>query len=169
LTNDSGRPETPDAQTYLELANRLLEVSRNARTAEARQQMLLIAGLYRNLARSVQSRQLPPLPPLTLDGAGLHLAWQGNFLAFERAVVTENIPDAPGIYALWKPDYWIYVGECGDLRARLLAHLEGDDVHISSEAPTGCGFELLASESERAARRTQLVRELMPAYRPVSG
>ncbi len=40
-----------------------------------------------------------------------------------------------GIYGLYRGDTWIYVGR-GDIRERLLAHLNGDHACISRQVPT---------------------------------
>jgi hypothetical protein len=40
-----------------------------------------------------------------------------------------------GCYGLFRPDRWIYIGR-GDIRQRLLAHLDGDRRTILREVPT---------------------------------
>ena len=54
---------------------------------------------------------------------------------FERAAVAA-IPDGLlGCYGLFCRDRWVYIG-AGDIRARLLAHLEGDRPWALAEQPT---------------------------------
>ena len=46
-----------------------------------------------------------------------------------------------GVYALTKPDVWVYVGS-GDIRKSLLGHLNGDNPCINREQPTHWTAEL---------------------------
>jgi excinuclease UvrABC nuclease subunit len=77
------------------------------------------------------------------------------------ASIVANAPAQSGVYALFKPGVWIYVGESGDIRARLLQHLNGDNPCITQNAPTGFQFELVAA-NQRVARQNQLILALKP-------
>ena len=44
-------------------------------------------------------------------------------------------PGQMGCYGLFKQNQWIYVGK-GDIRTRLLAHLNGDNPCITRSGPT---------------------------------
>lgn len=90
------------------------------------------------------------------------MPWQGTLFAFNPQTVTASGASAGGVFALWRSNRWIYVGESSDVLARLLEYIRGADECISREAPTGFGFELIADAQQRAARRATLIQELMP-------
>jgi hypothetical protein len=64
-----------------------------------------------------------------------------------------------GCYGLFRRDRWIYIGT-GDIRQRLLAHLEGDSPSILRQRPT----HWVAVET---ADHESLERELVLACDPV--
>jgi excinuclease UvrABC nuclease subunit len=80
---------------------------------------------------------------------------------YNYASIAANTPPQSGVYALFKSGVWIYVGESGDIRARLLQHLNGDNPCITQNAPTGFQFELVAA-NQRVARQDQLIAALKP-------
>jgi hypothetical protein len=49
---------------------------------------------------------------------------------FNYASITENAPMQSGVYAIYNQN-WVYFGEGQDSRARLLAHLNGDNACIT--------------------------------------
>ncbi len=64
-----------------------------------------------------------------------------------------------GVYGLFKQGVWIYVGK-GDIRQRLLAHLNGDIPCIKRQGPTSWVVEVTARDPSE--REKQLIRELDP-------
>ncbi len=54
---------------------------------------------------------------------------------FTRASVEELYPNQTGCYGLFKQGKWVYVGK-GDIRQRLLDHLNGDNSCIALNSPT---------------------------------
>jgi len=54
---------------------------------------------------------------------------------FNRQSVEAIRPGQMGCYGLFRGDTWVYVGK-GDIRARLLAHLDGDNLCITRSGPT---------------------------------
>lgn len=56
--------------------------------------------------------------------------------AFSRAAIETLSPNQYGVYGIYRPNTWIYVGK-GDIRQRLLDHLNGDNPRITRESPTG--------------------------------
>jgi hypothetical protein len=54
---------------------------------------------------------------------------------FTRAEIEKITPSQNGCYGIFREGVWIYVG-CGDIRTRLLAHLNGDNPRITRERPT---------------------------------
>ena len=81
--------------------------------------------------------------------------------AFTAVSVHRNAPSESGIYGLSNAREWVYVGECDDLRERLLEHLRERDGFVRAQNPTGFTYELCAY-ADRIARQEQLVRELEP-------
>jgi hypothetical protein len=64
-----------------------------------------------------------------------------------------------GCYGIFRAGVWIYVGKTGDLRARLLQHLAGDNPRITRENPTH--FVTMLTANDDVAEK-QLIRELDP-------
>lgn len=89
------------------------------------------------------------------------MPWAGNRLPWDRSAILLEVPNASGVYALWRLGTWIYVGESYDLQRRLLQHFHGSEPCIVREAPTSFGFELL-SPVGRLSRQRALVLELRP-------
>jgi hypothetical protein len=54
---------------------------------------------------------------------------------FDRASVETFAAGVVGCYGLFRRDRWIFIGT-GDIRQRLLAHLEGDTPSILRQRPT---------------------------------
>lgn len=74
-------------------------------------------------------------------------------------------PTASGVYGIFNRDRWIYIGETGDIAARLSEHFAGasnSNPDIIKHKPTGFTFEL-ASMLHRVQRQDQLILELRPA------
>ena len=87
-----------------------------------------------------------------------------NRLQFTRYNVESINPYLRGVYGLlktplWEGDVWIYVGK-GNIRQRLLDHLNGDNPFISREQPTY--FEYEVTLGDPSAREKQLILELAP-------
>jgi hypothetical protein len=71
----------------------------------------------------------------------------------------ESLPTGrDGCYGIFKKDVWIYVGK-GDIRTRLLAHLNGDTPCIARWNPTHYVIEVTAGMD---GREKTLIRELNP-------
>jgi len=63
-----------------------------------------------------------------------------------------------GVYGLFRPQQWVYIGS-GNIRERLLSHLNGDNVCITRSQPTFWVAEVTSSYRER---EKQLIRECFP-------
>lgn len=50
-----------------------------------------------------------------------------NGFPYSQLGITMNAWEASGVYGLYKEQQWIYIGETGDMRGRLLEHLGGDN------------------------------------------
>jgi hypothetical protein len=77
---------------------------------------------------------------------------------FTLAAVMVINPNQVGVYGLYKADRWIYIGK-GDIRQRLLDHLNGHNPRIIAERPTSWVAELTQDMDER---EKQLIAELNP-------
>ena len=89
------------------------------------------------------------------------MPWRGSQpLPFTEGVVGFNASPYSGVYGLLRNNVWIYFGESGCIRGRLLDHLrrEGNPCLIRN-APTQFAFELVPGEDTRKARRDELIRE----------
>ena len=78
--------------------------------------------------------------------------------AFSRANIESLGTGQMGCYGLYRESVWVYVGR-GDVRARLLAHLNGDNPCITRENPTYWVDEVTDSHE---ARERVLLAELDP-------
>ncbi len=63
-----------------------------------------------------------------------------------------------GVYGIYRQGQWIYVGS-GDIRTRLLAHLNGDNSCITNQRPTHYVDEVTP---QYIAREKELILELTP-------
>ena len=80
-----------------------------------------------------------------------------------RAFTRDNIialnPGQNGVYGLFRTNQWVYVGK-GDIRQRLLDHLNGDNPCITRDGPTHWVSEVMPNADER---EKALIRELTPS------
>jgi len=67
-------------------------------------------------------------------------------------------PNQYGVYGLFRSDAWVYVGR-GDIRTRLLDHLNGGNPRITREKPTHYVAEVTSNDE---TREKQLITELNP-------
>lgn len=65
-----------------------------------------------------------------------------------------------GVYGLFKQGHWIYVGK-GDIRKRLLSHLNGDNPCITGSGVTHWVAELW-TDPQMSTREKVLIAELNP-------
>jgi hypothetical protein len=80
--------------------------------------------------------------------------------AFTRANVEMLDPNQIGVYGLLRQNVWVYIGK-GDIRQRLLDHLDGDNPWIIREKPTHWFDEVTNGDPSR--REESLIIE----YRPI--
>jgi len=86
--------------------------------------------------------------------------------AYMERVVKAVVPAASGVYGIYigygSQRDWIYIGESGDIQARLLDHLQmkgPEDKCIESFNPTGFTFDVVP-EGRRVQRQDELILEL---------
>ena len=84
---------------------------------------------------------------------------------FMRSAIEALNPDQIGVYGIYKQDQWIYVGR-GDIRDRLLDHLNGGNSCITRNNPTHFLTEVTANH---VARERELILELNPVCSQKAG
>jgi hypothetical protein len=77
---------------------------------------------------------------------------------FTKAGIEWLSTNQNGVYGLFRSDAWIYVGR-GDIRARLLSHLNGDNPAITKERPTH--YVTLVTSNDEVMEKS-LILELRP-------
>jgi len=77
---------------------------------------------------------------------------------FTKAGIEALNPNQNGVYGIYRQGVWIYVGR-GDIRTRLLSHLNGDNPRITRERPTHYVAEVTPND---VAREKALILELNP-------
>lgn len=83
---------------------------------------------------------------------------QQQTLSFTRSGIEALKPNQYGVYGIFNQSQWIYIGK-GDIRQRLLDHLNGDNPRILQFRPTGFVAEVIQNAD---AREKELCRELNP-------
>lgn len=78
---------------------------------------------------------------------------------FTRANIEKLDLGQMGCYGLFKEGVWVYIGK-GDIRTRLLAHLNGDNPCITAQRPTHW-VDVLTPDSDAEEKR------LILAHSPV--
>jgi len=93
----------------------------------------------------------------------------GEFLSLEAArryefrygVIQANAPRDSGVYALFRGEEWLYVGEADSIYIGLLRHLDLKNAALNNAIPTSFAFEACPPEL-----RTAKLVELVFKYRP---
>jgi hypothetical protein len=80
--------------------------------------------------------------------------------AFTRQNIEAVTPGQTGVYGLFRDSTWVYVGK-GDVRERLLAHLDGDNPCITRQRPTHWVGELVNGDPTK--REKELILECSPS------
>ena len=78
---------------------------------------------------------------------------------FNRGSIEHLKPNQNGVYGILRKNTWIYIGK-GDIRERLLDHLNGDNPCILSEAPTHFVAEVL--QDDPSSEEQVLISEFQP-------
>ena len=85
--------------------------------------------------------------------------------AFNRTNIESLGAGQMGCYGLYREGVWVYVGR-GDIKARLLDHLNGDNPCITRENPTHWVDEVTDNHK---ARERVLIAELDPVCNKTRG
>ena len=70
---------------------------------------------------------------------------------YNRININQSAPTGAGIYGLYRGAAWIYFGEAGNIRDRLIQHRDRDRIEqpcIAQAAPTAFCFELVPGARE---------------------
>ena len=59
------------------------------------------------------------------------MPWSGNHLPWSLSEILFHVPGTSGVYAIWRDDMVVYVGETNDLQRRLLEHFKGSNRPLS--------------------------------------
>jgi len=86
--------------------------------------------------------------------------------AYARSNVEALNKNQMGVYGTFKQGLWVYVGK-GDIRQRLLDHLNGDNPCITKQGPTHWVDEV--TNGDLSAREKQLIAELNPVCNQKTG
>lgn len=82
--------------------------------------------------------------------------------AFSRSEIMALQDGQMGVYGLYNQDQWIYVGG-GNVRGRLVGHLNRDNNCIGFQSPTHMVFEYTDDHEDRVKA---LITELSPHCNP---
>lgn len=80
---------------------------------------------------------------------------------FTVSGIIANAPNNSGVYALYNARTWVYVGESGDIQARLLQHVNENGTCIKHQGATNFVYEL-CDAANRVRRQDQLILSLGP-------
>ena len=89
----------------------------------------------------------------------MHWSKQQETYALNRPSVIRNAPEASGIYGLFTPGRWIYIGASWNIHAALLEYLHGRKQSVLQWEPTCFTFEVCPTK-ERRRRQRELVEHI---------
>jgi hypothetical protein len=95
------------------------------------------------------------------EGGALDMQWTGKKWSWDMTVILLHVPSEPGIYAIWRDDTCLYVGESRDLLSRLVLHHQ--DHALAGGQPTRFWFDTRWG-MDRVARRNALIAQLKPTF-----
>ena len=88
------------------------------------------------------------------------MPFQNPMRPYTRADVQSLNPNQNGVYGIFKGTSTIYIGSSGDLRERLLAHLNGDNACITRNTPDQRTGTIVSGDP--TTLEGQLIREYSP-------
>ena len=102
----------------------------------------------------------PPLISILNEGSVVMPFTPQTPRTFTRANVEMLDPNQIGVYGLFRQDTWIYIGK-GDIRQRLLDHLNSDNLCINQQKPTHWVDVVTGGDP------SQTEESLIAEYRPI--
>ena len=85
----------------------------------------------------------------------------GTFV-FAPEAILEDAPSASGVYAIFTPEHWVFIGASDDVRQALFQLLNSPDPCFQQYGPLSFSCELAA-----ASKRAELLDTLIAELRPV--
>jgi hypothetical protein len=85
----------------------------------------------------------------------------GDTYMYTFEAVREKAPSASGVYTIYTPRRWVFVGESENIRLSLFRHLNEESASMTRFGPLSFSFELMPP-AERVPRRKALVAALEP-------
>jgi hypothetical protein len=82
-----------------------------------------------------------------------------EFRPYTKAEIEGLNPNQNGVYGIFRGNAAVYIGS-GDIRARLLAHINGDNACITKEKPNQWTGEVFVGDPTK--REGELIREYHP-------
>ena len=82
---------------------------------------------------------------------------------FQYGVIQANAPRYSGVYALFRGEEWLYVGEADSIYIGLLKHLDLKNAGLNHAVPTSFAFEACPPEL-RTAKLVELVFKYCPTH-----
>ncbi len=72
----------------------------------------------------------------------------------------------PGVYAIFKDSTVLFVGNSGDIKARMLRHVNGDNPNLTANEPNFWTAEVMAGAGQTniEARQKALIDEFKPVF-----
>ena len=93
---------------------------------------------------------------------GISVEWDNSQrFALTRTSVIRHAPEQSGVYGLYSPGKWVYIGHSFNLRKTLLEYLSGQMPYVLQWQPKYFTFELLPYK-QRVARQKDLVARHQP-------
>jgi hypothetical protein len=100
----------------------------------------------------------------TTHNDGPEMRWTGSKWSWDMTVILLRVPCKPGVYAIWRGETCLYVGETVDLLSRLVMHHQDESHALAGEQPTSFWFEVQLG-MERTPRLNALIAQLKPALK----
>ncbi len=92
----------------------------------------------------------------------------GETYPLAYGAVREKAPRASGVYTVFTPRRWVYVGETDDIRRSLFRHLNDAAAPMERFGPLSFSFQTVPP-TDRVARQASLVADLRPACQGQGG
>lgn len=87
---------------------------------------------------------------------------EAHRFSLTRTSVLRNAPEESGVYGLYSPGKWVYIGQTFNIRKALLEYLSGQMPYVLQWQPKYFTFQLVPYK-QRAGRQKELVARYQPA------
>ncbi len=94
------------------------------------------------------------------------MPFQGDNRPFSRKDVMAFPGFRPGVYGIFKDNTALFVGNSGDIKARMLRHVNNDNPNITASGPNLWMAEIMAGagQAKIEERQKQLIDEYKPTW-----